>query len=253
MSTHAAAYENDYEWDPSKSPIFLNDVRLNRVFHNHPSWCASVNEYAKACGLETSQVVSLLDEYLDSGVVSLEFFGDEVFVNTGPSGRPLSGEVDVPPNLWEQLRARASVEKAYHLWRLLRNLEKSGWSVEHRERKILSGLGNILERPSLAVGAGAILIPVIDHPDVSRLGEDGGVLDQYEHAGARGVAVVCDEGELDRVVTAIRRWGLSRRYLPNLAGLVLEAPRYNPTLVEARDSSVRPVGVTQETLGEYFW
>lgn len=251
--TRRGEIENDYDWDVTSTPIYFGDPRLNRVFLHHPSQCASVNEYAQACGLSSSELVMMLDDYLDRGVVSLEFFADEVFIHTSPNGRVGHLDVDVPPNLWEQLRSGASIGEAYHHWKLLRDLEKSGWDVEHRTRRILSTIGPIEPAPRLAIGAGGVIVPVVEEDEMLRISGPDGVLDRYEHAGARAVGLVCEEGDLDLVVTAVRKWSLARRYIPTMSVLVLEGPRFNPTLLEGHDSAIQPVAITRDTLGNYFW
>ena len=244
----------DYDWDPSRPTISVADPRMTRMLLRDPDRCATLNEYAAACGMDTSEVVSLLAPYLDSGTLALDFFGDEVFVNTGPSGRPApAASADVPPNLWEQLRSRAGVEFGYELWRLLRSLERSGWSVEHRPPRIMFGLGQVNEAPYLGVHAGQSTVPVLIFPLADALTHPGGLLDQYEFAGSNAVGIVCEERGLDPMVTAVRRWVLSRRVAPHLSVLVLEAPRYNPTLLNAADAAIVPVAVTRDTLGNYFW
>jgi len=244
----------DYDWDPSRQAISVRDPRLTRLLLREPGRCATLNEYAQACGLDTSDVVEMLGGYLDSGALALDFFGDEVFVNTAPLGRPLPrGSVDVPPNLWEELRERAGTETAYALWRMLRSLERSGWSVEHRVHRIMFGLGAVVDLPYLGVKVGGVVVPAMIFPHLDALGRGGGLLDQYERAGARALAAICDERGLDEVVTAVRRWMLSRRGPTALNVLVLESPRYNPTLLSPSDTAVRPVNVTRDTLGQYFF
>jgi hypothetical protein len=77
--------------------------------------------------------------------------------------------------------------------------------------------------------------------------------ESYEQAGESVVALVCAEGTLASTASQVRRWMLSRRYSPMLRVLVLEAPRYNPTLLSAGDSAIKAVSVTRDELGEYFW
>jgi hypothetical protein len=246
-------FDSDYEWDLARTPIHVGDPRLNRMLLHEPSKCASLNEYAQACGMPTNQVATLLDEFLDSEAIGLDFFADEVFVNTAPHGRPApDGTVDIPPNLWEQLRVRVGVDTAYTLWKLLRSLERSGWVVEHRLHRIMFGLASVADPPYLGVKAGAIWVPLMIFPSPDALIRSGGLLDQYERAGSSAIGVVCDEQELDSMVTAVRMWALSKREPPVLSVLVLEAPRYNPTLLTPRDAAITPVAVTRDALGNYF-
>ena len=244
----------DFDWDPDRPTISVADPRMTRMLLREPDRCATLNEYASACGMDTSEVVSLLAPYLDSGTLALDFFGEEVFVNTGPSGRPAPiGSADVPPNLWEQLRTRSGVEGAYGLWKLLRSLERSGWAVEHRPHRIMFGLGQVNELPYLGVRAGQVTLPTLIFPLADALTHHGGLLDQYEYAGASAIGVVCDERGLDSMVTVVRQWVLTRRVTPRLSVLVMEAPRYNPTLLSAADAAVLPVSVTRDTLSNYIW
>jgi hypothetical protein len=245
--------ELEYVWDPSRQVISVDDPRLNMLLVRQPDRCATLTEYAQACGMDTAQVVECLGRYLDSGEVGLDFFGDEVFVNTGPQGRPAPlGAVDVAPNLWEQLRSRVGVEAAYALWRMIRSLERAGWTVEHKVARIMFGLGFVDDAPYLGVTVGAIVVPVMVFPSSTQLSGERGLLDQYEQAGARAVAVICDERGLDEMVTAVRRWVLSKRAKPALNVLVLESPRYNPTLLSPNDAAVEPVSITRDGLGNLY-
>jgi len=244
----------DYDWDPTRPTISVADPRLTRLLLREPQRCATLGEYAQACGIDTTRVVELLGSYLDNGTLSLDFFGDEVFVNTAPHGRPLpEASADVPPNLWESLRSRVGVETAYALWRILRSLERAGWLVEHRLHRIMFGLGRVQDAPYLGVKVGQVVVPTMIFPTAEMLGREGGLLDQYEQAGAAALAVVCDERGLDEAVTAVRRWVLGRKAVPTMSVLVLESPRYNPTLLSPGDAAMAPVAVTRDTLGNYFW
>jgi hypothetical protein len=76
------------------------------------------------------------------------------------------------------------------------------------------------------------------------------VLESYEQAGAAGLAVTCDMGGLDAMVTAVRSWTARRGRTSSMIVIVLEAPRFNPTLVSTQDSSVSPVAVSRYELGQ---
>jgi len=244
----------EYDWDPKRRALAVSDPRLTRVLLREPDRCATLNEYAAACGMDPSEIVELLGKYLDQGVLGLDFFGDEVFLHTAPSGRPAAPDFpDVPPNLWEQLRERAGLEAAYALWKLIRSLERSGWGVEHRVNRIVFGMGQVADPPYIGVRAGQSVVPALIFPSQDALIRSGGLLDQYEFAGAAAVAVICDERALDNMVTAVRRWSLVKRAPATLSVLVLESPRYNPTLLSPSDVAIEPVAVTRDTLGNYFW
>jgi hypothetical protein len=238
----------DYQWDPTRRTISLADPRLNMLFVRNPDRCASVSEYAQASGMDTTAAIELLGPYLDDGTLALEFVGDEVYVHTAPQGRPAPvGHADVPPNLWERLRVRSSLEMSYAVWRLVRSMERSGWKVETNPSKMLFGLGPLRRLPFFAVSVGPQLVPVLPFPSLDEVSGSSGLLTEYAHCGAVAVALVCDEGGLDEMCTAVRRWVLSHRHPPTMSTLVLEAPRYNPVLIAPADGSVQPVATTRET------
>lgn len=244
----------DFDFDPTRVTIILSDPRLKRIIIRDPERCATLNEYASACGMDTAEVVEALGPYLDTAELALDFYGDEVFLHTAPNGRgPESGALNIPPNLWERLRERCSVDEAYALWKLLRSLQRSGWTVEHRLHRIMFGIGPVRDVPYLGVVTGHATIPTLIFPPADSLISSDGLLEQYEQAGATALAVICDERALDEMVTAVRRWVLSRPVPIGMSVLVLEAPRYNPTLLSPGDAAVVPVAVTRDTLGNYFW
>lgn len=217
------------------------------LFVRTPERCASVTEYAQAAGMSTAEVIDLLGPFLDDGTLSLEFVGDEVLIHTAPNGRPApAGHADVPPNLWEHLRARSTVEMSYAVWRLVRSMERSGWSTETNAAKILFGLGPLVHLPFFSVTVGPHLVPVLPFPDPHEVAAvTGGLLTEYAIAGAPAVALVCDESALDEMVTATRRWVLAHQYMPTMSILILEAPRYNPVLIAPSDGSVEPVSIAR--------
>jgi len=243
----------DYDFDPSKITIVLRDPRLKRVMVRDPERCATLNEYATSCSMDTDEVMEEISPYLDSGDFELDFYGDEVFLQTAPRGRGEGQQPVVAPNLWERLRERSGVDESFALWKLLRSLERAGWRVEHRVHRIMFGMGAVRDLPYLGVAVGHVVLPVLVFPTMASLQGEDGLLEQYEEAGANAVAVVCDERGLDDVITTARRWMLSRRVMPALSVLVLEAPRYNPTLLSPADAAVVPVALTRDTLGNYFW
>jgi hypothetical protein len=237
----------DHQWDPSRRTISVADPRLNMLFVRTPDKCASLTEYAQSAGMATAEVIELLGPFLDDGTLALEFVGDEVFVHTAPNGRPApNAHADVPPNLWERLRSRSTVEMSYAVWRLVRSMERSGWGVETNASKVLFGLGPLQHLPFFAVTVGPHLVPVLPFPSAHEIAVvAGGLLTEYAAAGAPAVALVCDESGLDEMVTATRRWVLAHRHMPSMSVLILEAPRYNPVLIAPSDGSVEPVSVAR--------
>lgn len=240
----------EFEWESLARSAHV-DPRVARILSQSPHTCATLDEYAKANNMATSDVVELLGQYLDSGLLSLDFYGDAVFLNTAPQGR--DANTGIPANMWEQLRSRVSVAHAYALWQLLRSLESVGWDVEYRISRILFGLGRVDDPPYLGVVVGQRIVPALIFPSVESLVGHGGLFDQYEQAGCSALAVICDEGALDEMVTALRRWAAASRVPPTLRALVLEAPRYNPVLITPHDAAIEPVSVSRDTLGNYFW
>lgn len=244
-----------YRYDPTRHPIHVADPRLNRLLVRNPERCASISEYAQASGIDTTRIVELLGPYLDEGSLAIEVAGDEIFVLTAPRGRPLPLDVaEVAPNLWEALRTRAGVQEAYVLWRLVRGLEASGWRVHTHPARITFGMADLASPPILGVDVGNSLLPLVVHPSVDDLSDGSGLLAEYDRAGAGAVGIVCQQGYLDEMVTAVRRWSLSRRAVPTMMSvLVLEAPRFNPTLLSPGDASVTPRAVTRTALDSFDW
>lgn len=241
----------DFRYDNAREDLNVRDPRLKRALLHSPEKCATLNEYAALTGMETGEVVEALGPYFDTGAMSLELHGDEVFIHTGPLGRlPGSPTINVPPNLWEQLRARFDVPSAHALWRLSREMERAGWAVEHRLPRMLSELGPLRTPPRLGVVTGPHVISalVLGEP----FNDDVALLDLYRRADAPAVALICDLGDLDSVVTRVRRWTLTHPESTTSA-LVLEAPQYNPVLLRTVDGSITPVAITRDILGGYFW
>lgn len=240
---------NEFLLDPSRKIISLADPRLNGLMLRDPGRCATISEYSEATGIETGDVIELLGAYLDDGTLELEFVGDEIFLHTAPNGRPgLAHAAQVPPNMWERLRASAPADYAYGLWKLARALERSGWKVETQTAKIMSGMARVPETPFLGVWVGAVVVPALIFPTVESIQSPQGLLSTYNHAGASAVALICDNGALDEMVTATRRWVLGHPIAPSLSVMILESPRFNPTLITPNDSSVTPRSITREAL-----
>ena len=244
----------DYDFDPNRVNLDLRDPRLKRLMLRDPERCATLNEYADATGMDTSEIAEAIGHYLDGGEMSLELYAEEIFLHTAPNGRlPGSNTINVPPNLWEHIRERCDVAGGYALWQMIRSLQRAGWAVEHRLPKIMFGLAAVHNPPYLGVVTGNTVVPTLLFPTASALSSPAGLLEQYEHAGAPAVAVICEERALDEVATSVRRWILARRVPALMSILVLEAPRYNPVLLSPSDGAVHPVAVTRDTLGNYFW
>ena len=243
-----------YTFDPAREIFRVNETRVNRLLLHDPQRCATVTEYATATGLPAEAVLELFGDALDEGLVTLEMWGDEMFLLTCPNGRPQSAEQpQIAPNLWEMLRVSAPIEYAYALWRLLRGMQASGWTVETSASRILFGLGPLRARPYLGVKVASTVVPVLVLPSSSQLTAGDGLLAEYERAGAAAVAIVCESGALDEMVTAVRQWVLSRHVQPRMQVMVLESPRYNPTILSPDDAAVLPKTVTRSVVEELGW
>lgn len=243
-----------YSFDPARRMLALADPRLTRVMLREPERCASVTEYAQASGIETSQVIQLLGPYLDDGTLALEIQGDEIFLHTAPSGRPAPEHLaQVPPNLWERLRASTTPEFAYVLWKLTRALQASGWRVETNRYRIMFGMAAVSEPPLLGVDVGNVIVPLLIFPAAAAIASTAGLLEQYHRAGSAAAGVVCDAGALEEMVTAVRRWVLAHALTPSMSVLILEAPRYNPTLITPADGAVVPRAVNRAVLEQLDW
>lgn len=244
-----------YPYDPTRRVINVADARLNRILLREPERCATVGEYAHACGIEADRVIDLLGPYLDDGTLRLEIVGDEVFVHTAPSGRPQpAGHADVAPNLWERIRDQAGPELSYSLWKLLRQLEWAGWRVETQPNRIMFGMSKLLSAiPHLGVVVASQVVPLVVFPSADEIATPTGLLSEYHRAGARSVGVVCEQGALDDMITAARRWILQHSQVTTMGVMILEAPRFNPTLLSPGDAAVTPIAVAQMTLEQLSW
>jgi hypothetical protein len=236
----------DYNWDPTRPALVVDDFRLQAEITRFADKHASVSEYAQATGLDTDDVVRLLEPYLDTGAVGLEFYGGEVFVHTAPKGRPApAGLASAAPNLWERLRRTNNLERAYAYWQLVRSLERAGWHVKTDSHDVLSGLGQVTEPATIGITVGPRIAPLLAYPATGRLSAPNGLLYEYDKAGATVIAVTCDEGRLEETSSAVRRWILSHHFAPRLSVLILEAPRYQPVLHSADDGSVKPISIAR--------
>jgi hypothetical protein len=243
----------DLSNDPSRGHLDVGDPRLKRALRRDPERCATLNEYAQVTGMDVAEITQALSRYLDTGEMMLEVSGSEVFLHTAPGGRePGSTSINVPANLWEILRTRSDVPTSHALWQLLRSLNAVGWVVEHRLPRILSGLDPLRDQPFLGIVTAHVVVPLLIFSSPEALSATNGLLEQYARAGAAAVAVVCDERELDKIVTAARRWMITRDTAYAMNVLVLEAPRYDPLLLSAGDGSIRPVTITRIADGG-FW
>lgn len=239
-----------YVFDPSRATAQLDEPVLNHLVLRSNHQFATLSEYAHESGCDVARVAESFGPLVDSGVVTFEYVEGEVFVLTAPHGRP--GPLHLPeiaPNLWERLRRHALPEQALVLWQAVRDLELGGWEVETDQGRVLAGLGPLeVPGPLLGVYVAARAVPVLTFPDLVDLPGAAGLLERFERASAGLVAVMVEPGALDEAVTVFRKWALQRPGVTGLAVIVLEAPRFDPVLVSAQDSAVRPVAVDRSSL-----
>ena len=238
-----------YGYDAVRRALIVGDPRLTKLLQREPERCASLSEYAAATGIETGRVMELFGTALDDGTLGFEPVGPEIFIHTAPNGRPTpQGTPDVAPNLWERLRAHGDPHHAYQLWQLMRSLEDAGWRVEANGSGIMFALRPMQVVPQLGLSIGNRVVPLVVYPATSDVASPNGRLYELAAAGAASVAVICDSGALDEMVTAVRRFYMDVRQEVPMTVLILEAPRYNPVLLTQHDASVAPRSVTRASL-----
>jgi hypothetical protein len=86
------------------------------------------------------------------------------------------------------------------------------------------------------------------YPSTDDIADPAGVLDDFEGAHARAVAITTPAGNLEPMITAVRRHFLSRRPTLTTSAVILEAPSFNPTLVTQGDFAVTPKSVSRTSL-----
>jgi hypothetical protein len=214
--------------------------------HQDPQRCATLNEYAAATGIDVSALLRILAEGLQRGDIQVEAVGGEIFLHTAPRGRPTPPEnAQVAPNLWELLRRGHSAEEAYALWRITRDMQAAGWSVEADARGIPAAGG---ETALLGLRFAQSVVPVMILPPLEYLASQAGALTRYEVSGMGLCAVACKHRDLEPASTAVRRWMLGRPARAGLDVLILEAPRYQPILLTSDDGGIEPRSVTIDYL-----
>ena len=237
-----------FPFDPHEPVLTFEDMRLTRAFQRDPHRYASINEYAAATGINVDGILGLLREPLERGALDVEAVGGEIFVHTAPSGRPgPRGAGQVPPNLWELLRRDHTEDEAFALWRITRDLQAGGWTVEADPRNIPS---ITTQTALLAVRFSNSVVPVLVLPTFDEVASQSGMLTRYEISGMGLCAVMCEHRQLDSMVTAVRRWMLGRPARAGLDVLVLEAPRYQPVLLTSDDGGLNPRSVSANIHGD---
>lgn len=226
---------------PRTHMAYVSDSRLQYLFALEPLRYATITEYATASGLDVGEVLEQLETLLDAGTVTLETVGDEVFVSTKPTS-PYA-DTRMPANLWEMLRMAAGREDAYSLWRLVRGLEWAGWRIVVRPERANAHLSGFL-----SIDANGLMIPVLPFPPASDIA-DGRAF--WAAAGEPIVALSCTAGGLEDAVTATRRHLLTRAESATTI-MVLEAPAYQPTILEKSDAGVAARHTSREAFEQQY-
>ena len=225
--------------------FYVPEARLNRALNQFPERFASISEYSAAAGLDVSEVMSLLEPFFEDGSLYLELIKGETFLLTAPNGRPTREDLsDVPANLWERLRSIGNPSESFYSWKLMRGMERGGWSVRCSGPNE-SRIGETLAMLQARVGSN--VFPVVAYSERSSLVSPIGVLAEAARAGHRAIIITCALGELDEVSTEIRRYLLEGRG-KRIYVLVLEAPSYNPILFSVNDSAVLPKSISRSAL-----
>jgi hypothetical protein len=229
-------------YDPHQPVLTFDDMRLTRLVQQEPRRCSSVNEYAGATGITVDRLLEMFGPHIEQGDIDIEAVGGEVFLHTGPGGRPTPrGRSQVPPNLWEILRREHTPEESFTLWRITRDLEAGGWEVEVDPQNIPTIAG---ETALLGLRFAASVVPLLILPTLEDVASQSGPLTRFDVSGTGLCALTCLHRRLDPAVTAVRRWMLGRPVRAGLDVLVLEAPRYQPILMTADDGGITPRAVT---------
>lgn len=221
----------------------LSDPVVDLAWQKSLPRCATIDEHASAVGLSAAALLALLDPHIDSGALGVETVNGRLFLHTAPQARP--GPWHLPqaqPNLWERLREREPAQESHALWRLIRALEAGGWAVEANQLVVSHNHDRLSDPPRIAVVVDGDVIPLVTFPQPSTI---AAALDAYAAAGYRDVAMTCLNGALDPAITAVREWGLARHEIASLRVWVLEAPRFAPTVLQAKDNAVTPLSLTR--------
>lgn len=212
-------------------PLTFGDMRLTRTLQDRGHLYASIDEYAQATGMSIQELLEQIRPATLTGDLAWETVGGQAFLLTRqPDGRPRR----LPPNLWEQLRRRNSLDSAYQLWRLGRDLEDAGWQVDFSPEAVAG------RTAALALPLKDAVAPLLLFPEPELLLQENGPLGRLERAGHPICAIACRNRQLDRTVTAVRTWMLDRSSPAGLVALVLEEPLYQPLRIDHSDGSLQP-------------
>jgi hypothetical protein len=212
--------------------ISVADIRLQRLLFRGIG-LASLGEYAGAAEMEVADVLAQLEPWLDGRSLELEAVAGELFLHTAPQGRPHpDGAAVAPANLWELLRHVGDPDYAASLWRIIRGLQRGGWQVRTHP------VGATRPLTFLELMVDRVWTPMMVLPRRDRLGASDGPLARASQRSVSKVAVVCADGQLDEIAAQVRGWMTS--YGQTFEVLLLEQPRYTPTLLSSVDIAVRP-------------
>lgn len=209
--------------------IQVSDMRLQRLILNGFD-LASLSDYSKRSEIDVAEVISQLEPYLDGVTLDLETANGGVYLLTAPAGRHIIGSESLPPpNLWEELRRAGDPSFASLLLSVIREIEFGGWVVKPARDSFAF----------LSILYNNKLVPLLLTDDASRLTKAGSLLDTALSNGDTAVVVLSNPGGLDLLHSEVRRW-FSLRPGVDLEVVVLEKPRYTPTIFSPNDRSVSP-------------
>lgn len=212
--------------------VNVADIRLQRLLFRGVG-LATLGEYAAAAEMDVSDVLRQLEPWLDGTTLELESAGSELFLHTAPQGRPHpEGVAVVPANLWELLRQVGDPDYAASLWRIIRGLQRGGWQVRTHP------IGATRPLTFLELKVDRAWTPMMVLPRRDRLGADDGPLARARERAVTKVVVVCADGQLDATASEVRGWMTQQDGVFEV--LLLDQPRYTPTVLRSVDGAVRP-------------
>lgn len=226
--------------DPGeRKPVVFTDTRLARAIYNNGRHCASVTEYSAATGIPVGDLLDMLDEQIVRGNLGLEFYGGEIFVHTAPGGRETASPV--PFNAWETIRRHSSMEQAYAVWLMGRELEQAGWGIEYNLHNIVGDIGMALHfGVRLGLKAGQFVVPLLESPWPGSLTNEGGALDVFAGRNYPLLGKHCKHGHLDGSITAVRTWYMHNEFSECSGIVLLEQPHNLPLLLLKEDGGLEP-------------
>lgn len=230
--------------------ISYGDARLARIFTREPLRCASVDEYAKACGMSTFEVLTALQDAISNQQLRLDNVAGTFYVHTAPNGRNTPG-AHVPANAWEHLTGTYNAYEASSIWNLKNQLNRAGWLTETRPSILQSSFPGLRTPVKIGVISKDRLFPVHDYTKPETLAHPQGPLRDYSSAQIPLCVVLVPEGALEEHISAVRDFYLTNPHMATTTVLA-QAPSFAPIVLRSDDVSVAPRAVTLEDLNNMF-